>query len=165
MQPSKQPEFENVPALITWLTCMFGLCGVHRFYLGQPGMGLLYLFTGGLFGVGQFVDLIRMRTLVEEANMRQQLKHGRSGYQIGTGFQRQLPAPKAMTENDFRLALTKTAQSNGGSISVTQGVLATGKNFAEVEAMLDKMAQSGYVDIGNDPESGVVVYIFSELQN
>lgn len=129
-------------------------------------MGLLYLFTGGLFGVGQLFDLVRMRTLVEEANMRQQLKHGRStGYQIGTGFQKQLPAPRALTENEFRLALTQTAQSHGGSISVTQGVLATGKNFGDVEAMLDKMAHSGYVDIGNDPETGVMVYIFRELQS
>ena len=51
----------------------------------------------------------------------------------------------------------------GGSLTVTQGVKATGLSFAEVEATLKEMLQSNYVRIGNDPISGVVTYYFDEL--
>ena len=37
---------------------MLGVFGAHRFYVGQVGMGFLYLFTLGLFGIGDVVDFI-----------------------------------------------------------------------------------------------------------
>lgn len=40
------------------LCFFFGVFGVHRFYEGKVGSGLLYLFTFGLFGIGAFVDFI-----------------------------------------------------------------------------------------------------------
>ena len=40
------------------LCFFFGVFGVHRFYAGKVGTGILYLFTGGLFGIGWLVDLI-----------------------------------------------------------------------------------------------------------
>lgn len=39
------------------LCLLFGYFGVHKFYEGKIGMGLLYLFTIGLFGFGWFVDI------------------------------------------------------------------------------------------------------------
>ena len=45
--------------LLALLLCVFlGVCGVHRFYVGKIGTGLLWLFTGGLFGIGYVVDII-----------------------------------------------------------------------------------------------------------
>lgn len=39
--------------------CIFlGVVGGHKFYEGKVGMGILYIFTGGLFGIGIIVDLI-----------------------------------------------------------------------------------------------------------
>ncbi len=39
--------------------CLFlGYFGVHRFYVGKAGTGLIWFFTGGMFGIGWFFDLI-----------------------------------------------------------------------------------------------------------
>ena len=44
---------------VAFLLCLFaGYVGAHKFYEGKIGMGILYIFTIGLFGVGIFIDLI-----------------------------------------------------------------------------------------------------------
>ena len=56
-------------AFLFWCGGLLGLCGLHRFYLGRVGTGLLWLFTLGLLGVGQVIDLFRLGTMVRETNM------------------------------------------------------------------------------------------------
>jgi len=46
---------------ISIFLCIFTLCG-HKFYEGKIGLGILYLLTIGLFGIGWFVDLIILLT-------------------------------------------------------------------------------------------------------
>ena len=44
---------------IAFLLCLlFGTLGIHKFYEGKIGMGILYIFTVGLCGIGVLVDLI-----------------------------------------------------------------------------------------------------------
>lgn len=44
------------------LCALVGWLGVHRFYVGKVATGILWLFTGGLFGVGYLVDIILIAT-------------------------------------------------------------------------------------------------------
>jgi hypothetical protein len=47
--------------LIALLLCIFlGFLGIHRFYLGYTGLGILYLLTAGIFGIGWIIDIIRL---------------------------------------------------------------------------------------------------------
>lgn len=53
--------------------CIIGTClvpGLQRFIVGQVGMGLLYLFTGGLCVIGSIVDLVNHKTLAFEYNKK-----------------------------------------------------------------------------------------------
>ena len=44
---------------IAFLLCLFlGFFGAHKFYEGKSGLGILYLLTFGLFGIGWIVDTI-----------------------------------------------------------------------------------------------------------
>lgn len=44
---------------VAFLLCFFlGFVGGHKFYEGKAGMGILYILTGGLFGIGWLIDLI-----------------------------------------------------------------------------------------------------------
>ena len=42
------------------LCIFFGYFGAHYFYVGRTGMGLLYLFTLGLFSIGWIIDIFRI---------------------------------------------------------------------------------------------------------
>lgn len=53
------PSAEPKNKWITFVLClMFGYLGAHKFYEGKIGMGILYLFTGGLFYIGTIIDMI-----------------------------------------------------------------------------------------------------------
>jgi TM2 domain-containing membrane protein YozV len=54
---------------LAWiLLTFFGLLGVHRMYLGKWLSGLLYLVSGGLFGLGYLYDLWTLNEQVSIAN-------------------------------------------------------------------------------------------------
>lgn len=49
-----QSEKSRVVLLALWL--LLGGFGIHKFYQGKIGMGILYLCTFGIFGLGLIVD-------------------------------------------------------------------------------------------------------------
>ena len=55
--------------LLYTFSFVLGLSGGHRFYLGQIGMGMLYLLTFGLCGFGNIIDLFRSKSLAYARNV------------------------------------------------------------------------------------------------
>jgi len=151
-----------------WALWLFGLAGVHRIYMGKYGSGILYLLTWGLFGIGQFVDLFRMKGLVKDANIREgYLPHPRLAQrsQQSRAMSGASNPPGSLPPGRINVqqTLLRAAQSNGGALTVTQGVVTTGLTFEQVEEVLRGMVAKGYVDVDNATNSGVVVYRFPEL--
>lgn len=58
-QGTKYMNKSEKSRLVALLLVIFvGFLGIHRFYVGKIGTGVLWLLTGGLFGIGAFIDLI-----------------------------------------------------------------------------------------------------------
>lgn len=51
---------ERLVAIILCCVGFCGLSGLHRFYTGKIGTGILWLLTGGCFLIGTIVDLIAL---------------------------------------------------------------------------------------------------------
>lgn len=61
-------------AYLLWFIGIFGCLGLHRFYLGKVGTGILWLLTGGVLGIGALIDLFTLGSQVEQYNTRMELK-------------------------------------------------------------------------------------------
>lgn len=54
---------------ITWILQTFlGLFGIHRFYMGKWGTGIVWLLTGGLFAIGYAYDYCTLNGQISEVN-------------------------------------------------------------------------------------------------
>lgn len=49
--------------LLLSLVGFLGVAGIHRFFMNQIGMGILYLLTGGLCFIGTIIDAVNYRQL------------------------------------------------------------------------------------------------------
>jgi len=146
-----------------WCLGVIGVCGVHRFYLGKYVTGFIWLVTLGLLGVGQIIDLFRVQGMTRQVNLESMLlpptptkAQETRGPEESPQADRQLPASR-------QHRILKAAQASGGVVTLAQVVTQTGMSFEQAETTLDEMVAKGYVDIGNHPNSGVVVYRFPGL--
>lgn len=62
---------DPIHILLLALVGFLGVAGVHRFFINEMGMGILYLLTGGLCAVGTIIDLFNYRGIAFRYNRRQ----------------------------------------------------------------------------------------------
>ncbi len=61
---------DETTVLLLTLVGFVAIAGVQRFFLGQIGMGFLYLFTAGLCFIGTIIDVVNHQKLTQEHNVR-----------------------------------------------------------------------------------------------
>jgi len=158
-------------AYVLWLGCLLQLHGLQRLYNGKIFTGFLWLFTFGLLGFGQLIDLMLIPGMVDEHNTQYKAKRGLLPYNPQTQpmiqrvvAQELMPRPTVKPDRDrLTVQLVKAASARQGKLSVTQAVMDTEASFEQVEAALRELVKTGYVDTYNHPETGVVTYDFREL--
>jgi TM2 domain-containing membrane protein YozV len=67
-EPAPLPMKDTAITYVLWF--FLGLFGIHHFYLGKIGRGILWLLTGGLFFIGWLVDLFTIPSQVRTVNAR-----------------------------------------------------------------------------------------------
>jgi hypothetical protein len=65
--PPAQPitgvsAFKRLVALLLSAGGLFGIFGLHRFYVGKIGTGIIWFLTGGLLMIGQIIDVVMILT-------------------------------------------------------------------------------------------------------
>jgi len=66
--------------LVGYLLWIFGFTGAHRFYYGRQITGILWFFTGGVFGIGWLIDVFLIPGMDRAADLR--FKAGHIDYTI-----------------------------------------------------------------------------------
>ena len=156
-------------AYLLWLISGFGALGFHRFYLGRFGTGLLYLFTGGLFGLGGLFDLFYIPTMVREANLQAHYRDAifgdfdgqKQGYNstnwsgLGSFFQ-------SKTKESMERVILKTAKRDGGIVSPGEVALQAEVTIEDAKEYLEKLVKQGYAEM-RVKKTGMLVYVFPEF--
>jgi TM2 domain-containing membrane protein YozV len=168
----KVPQVQTNTAYILWLLCTVGICGGHRLYSGRIASGLIYLFTFGVFGLGQLVDLIFIPGMVEKRNIYLRGLYG--SYLPGPNLsatpqvtllgempsqQLASPLPVPVTISPMQ-KLLRVAKEHGGMLSIAQVALYTELEPEEVKDLLQEAQKYGYAEICNDPQTGAIRYRF-----
>jgi TM2 domain-containing membrane protein YozV len=157
-------------AYVTWCLCLLGFCGGQRFYTGNAGIGLVYLFTFGLFGIGQVLDLVLIPDMVDKRNAYLRGMGGGNAsananqsitLNIGDIPQlKQLQSTQPSVSATPMQKLLRAAKDNGGQLSLAQAVMHTELEPEEAKHLLQEAQKNGLTEISNDPKSGAIRYHF-----
>ena len=150
-------------AYLLWIPSMFGVAGLHRFYTGHWGTGLLWLFTGGLCGVGSVVDLFLIPEQVRTFNRLARIEGHRLAEAMGADtrpFQTMAASPGLGEHQPAKplgqriLALARLRGVRG--FTVNDAVLELGHPPENICRELERLMQVDCLHVTNDVEGRVI---------
>ena len=131
--------------------------GLHRFYLGKIGSGLLHFCTRGLFFIGWILDFRRLPEMVREANLRIEYKKALAGGSVNMP-----PSRKVRTKETIEKVILKTAKKNNGLATPSEVALEGDISIEDAKNYLEKLVSKGFAEL-KVRKSGALVYFFPEL--
>ena len=158
-------------AYLLWLPSLFGVCGLHRFYLGKFGTGLLYFMTGGLFGLGTLYDAFTLPDQVRETRLKYRYQAAldaedqaffrRIGLDIGGGSDRQGENGERRKESVEHVVL-RLAKKNRGIATPAEVALEGGVSADEAKELLEQLVNKGFAEV-RVRKTGTLVYVFTDF--
>jgi TM2 domain-containing membrane protein YozV len=156
-------------AYLLWF--FLGGLSAHKFYLGKTGIGILYLLTGQLAGIGWIIDLFTLGSQVDNYNLLHGLHEGpsvlqnmASSNQNNQNIVVNVAAPTAdASASQPKISAEKQilALSEKSSVlTIKQIVSQTSLEMEDAEATVKKLVEKGLAkeQVGQD---GKLTYDFS----
>lgn len=126
-----------------WCLSLVGFCGIHRIYNRKPLTGFLWLFTFGLFGIGQLIDLLLIPGMVERANRQ---------------LSPPMPVEGRQPVDRQLLRLARICGEQGFTLNDALIDLELPMQFSSLDLQkeIDKLLEVHLLDVGNDARGRVV---------
>jgi len=136
------------------LALFLGAFGAHKFYLGELGWGLLYLFFcwAWIPGIVGFFEGIGLLLMTEEAFNFKYNRHLMPPPVVGYAA---MPAPPPKERLDVNI-LRICREKNGATLS--DCIIETGEEPQKVEKTLQDLYKRGLLFVGNRAHDGAVIY-------
>jgi TM2 domain-containing membrane protein YozV len=131
--------------------------GLHRFYLGKIGSGILHFCTRGLFFIGWILDFRRLPEMVREANLQIEYKKV-----LHQGMVNTPPSRKVYVKETVEKVILKTAKKNKGLATPSQVALEGDISIEDAKNYLEKLVSKGFAEL-KVRKSGTLVYYFHDL--
>lgn len=148
-------SYSRGTAYLLWALCLFGVSGIHRFYLGRIGTGIIWLCTWGLFGIGNIIDLFTIPTMIDAEAARR----------IGGPTPARMPPESAASTGPIEPVETiilRAAKEHGGLVTPTEVAVDGDYSLDESKACLDDLVSRGHAEL-RVRRSGGIVYVFPDL--
>ena len=154
-------------AYLLWFASFFGFAGLHRFYLGKFGSGILYLMTWGLFGFGTIYDAITMPDQVREARLKMRMRRALDDRldeleDLGEGRRHNRSSAGQPESESPEHIILRVAKANHGIANPAQVALEGKISTDDAREQLDKLVDKG-IGEGRVRKSGSIAYAFPDF--
>lgn len=159
-------------AYLLWFISGFGALGLHRFYLGKIGTGVIWIMTGGLAMLGSIYDFFTLPQQVREAKIKAKYRQAlefeeeayyRSRNNVPTRTTDKNTSSSAKRESIEQIIL-KTAKKNNGVATPSEVALEGNIPVDKAKEALEKLVSKGFAEM-QVRKSGVVAYCFPEFMD
>jgi TM2 domain-containing membrane protein YozV len=153
---------ETGTAYLLWCASLLGVCGLHRYYLGQTLVGTLYLLSFGFCGIGQLMDLFLIPGLVERSNRADAAHRLLTGplataslVMVDGDSENQVLPQGSPVPLTLEQQILKRCEHEPASLA--HFILATGEPSGKIRAVVEEMAAQGLLR-QTISDSGSVLY-------